>query len=159
MEANPRMNPSFILKRCKENSPNCYKGERRADVKGWMLKLVHSPFLISLGMDMHCQSSLELLPFLCRNCGSIALINYGVISIRLETQLLNNLIKKTLLASLWSTSVCWHKKVSEFQSWHGLSHILLNHGHYRCCTPCSDCCFAKTLMSFPDQSQLFLSIV
>lgn len=42
VEANLRMNPSFMLKRCKGNSPNLYERECRADIKGWMLKLAPS---------------------------------------------------------------------------------------------------------------------
>lgn len=121
--ANPRMNPSFILKTRKGNSPNHYKGECRVDIKGRMLKVVLSPFLISWVTDTHGQSLLELLHFLGRKRESIALINYSVISISLETQFVNNFIWTALLASLWSISVCWHKKVSEFQSWCGLSHV------------------------------------
>lgn len=59
VEANLRMNPSFLLKRCKGNSPNHYERGCRADIKGWMLKLAPSAFLISQDMDMYCQSSLE----------------------------------------------------------------------------------------------------
>lgn len=86
VEANLRMNPSFMLKRCKGNSPNHYERECRADIKGWMLKLASSPSLISQDMDRQCQSSLELLPCLGRKHNSIDLINYSIISIRLETQ-------------------------------------------------------------------------
>lgn len=62
------------------------------DIKGRMPKVVLLPLLISWVMDIHCQSLLELLPFLGRKHGSIALINYSVINISLETQFVNNFI-------------------------------------------------------------------